>query len=388
MKKNIMFILPSLCGGGAEKTVANLSKKLIEDFNVYIIVFRDTKIKYSYEGKLVFLPQRKDDKIFSKVMFTINAISFLKKFKRDNKIDYAISFLTTADMLNVLSKSKNTKNYISIRNTDSLNNHNLLYLSTHISTHLCDHIISISKQVKEDLVNNFKVKEDKITTIYNPAQRVEFGNNMSIMYKGFFDNICIVNAGRLTYQKGQWHLIRAFSKVVSKFPNAKLMILGEGELREYLLKVIRNFGLENNVKLLGFVNNPYDYIKNADCFVFSSLYEGLGNSILEALTCGTPIISTDCVAGPREILSPRTDFRKKVKDRIDYSEYGILVPVPDGKQYINEKNLTLEENIIADAIIKICDDNKLRENYKEKSLKRSKDFYIDSIIKEWKRILN
>ena len=78
--------------------------------------------------------------------------------------------------------------------------------------------------------------------------------------------------------------------------------------------MICDLNLENNIKLVGFVNNPYDYMKKSDIFVFPSLYEGLGNSILEALACGLPIISSDCECGPREILSPKTDYHIKVID--------------------------------------------------------------------------
>ena len=128
MKKNIIFILPELYGGGAEKTVGNLSKKLIDKYNIDIILFRDTPIKYAYSGNLVYLPERKKNNIFAKIVFFLHAIKFLKKYKREHNIDYSISFLTAADIVNVFSKVKDTKNIISIRNTDSiLNNKNKLY---------------------------------------------------------------------------------------------------------------------------------------------------------------------------------------------------------------------------------------------------------------------
>lgn len=389
MKKNIIFILPELYGGGAEKTVGNLSKKLIEDYNIDIILFRDTPIKYAYSGNLIYLPKRKKNNFIAKLNFFIKSIIFLKKYKKEHKIDYSISFLTAADIINVFSKVKGTKNIISIRNTDSrLNNKNKLYkLCTYISTHKSDHIISISKQVKDDLIENFNVNEEKITTIYNPSLAIEFGNMKLKVNEKFWDNPVVINMGRLTYQKGQWHLIKAFSEVVKKNQNCKLLILGEGELKEKLEKLITILNLQDNVLLLGFVDNPYDYLRKANVFVFSSLYEGLGNSIIESLVCKVPVISTDCVAGPREILSPKSNFKEKVIDKIDYAEFGVLIPSFGKEEFNYNIKLTNEEKILAEAILKIVDDKNLRNKYIEKSKQRVNDFKIDTIASEWKKIL-
>lgn len=389
MKKNIIFILPELYGGGAEKTVGNLSKKLIEDYNIDIILFRDTPIKYAYSGNLIYLPKRKKNNFIAKLNFFIKSIIFLKKYKKEHKIDYSISFLTAADIVNVFSKVKRTKNIISIRNTDSrLNNKNKLYkLCTYISTHKSDHIISISKQVKDDLIENFNVNEEKITTIYNPSLAIEFGNMKLKVNEKFWDNPVVINMGRLTYQKGQWHLIKAFSEVVKKNKNCKLLILGEGELKEKLEKLITILNLQDNVLLLGFVDNPYDYLRKANVFVFSSLYEGLGNSIIESLVCKVPVISTDCVAGPREILSPKSNFKEKVIDKIDYAEFGVLIPSFGKEEFNYNIKLTNEEKILAEAILKIVDDKKLRNKYIEKSKQRVNDFKIETIASEWKKIL-
>ena len=389
MKKNIIFILPELYGGGAEKTVGNLSKKLIDKYNIDIILFRDTPIKYAYSGNLVYLPERKKNNIFAKIVFFLHAIKFLKKYKREHNIDYSISFLTAADIVNVFSKVKDTKNIISIRNTDSiLNNKNKLYkMCTCLSTKKSDHIVSISNQVKEDLINNFNIEESKITTIYNPSLAIKFGNMNLKLDEDFWYDPVVINMGRLTHQKGQWHLIKAFSEVVKKNKNCKLIILGEGELKEQLKKIISVFKLENNVFLLGFVDNPYDYLRKADLFVFSSLYEGLGNSIIESLVCGIPVISTDCIAGPREILSPKTDFRKKIKEEVDYAEFGILVPSFDEKEIDYNKNLTKEEKILSKAIEKVINNKELRERYAIQATKRAADFDSNVIADEWKKIL-
>lgn len=386
-KKNLMFIVPTLIGGGAEKTVANLSKYLVRYYNVYIVVFRDTDEKYSYAGDLISLSHSRNKSAVKKAIFTIKAIFKLKQIKAEKNIDYAVSFLTQADILNVLSKEEGTKTFVSIRNTDSLlMNSRLIKTATSISCKGCDHIVAISNQVKDDLINNFNVNADKITTIYNPALKIKFGKLKRRKHNTNLTSKSCINVARLTEQKGQWHLIRAFSEVVKKHADAKLFILGQGPLKELLQELIDDYRLNDNVFLMGFVDNPYYYMEKARCFVFSSLYEGLGNALLEAMTCGTPIISCDCISGPRELLAPNTDYNKKVKNKVDFAEYGILVPTFDGKQRSARQPLTKKELLMAQAIIEFFEQD-MYQHYSKMSRKRCKDFNIETVIKQWRSLL-
>lgn len=387
MKKKIMFIVPSLCGGGAEKTIANLSKYLIKDYDIDIVVFKDTDMKYDYSGNLIILSKNLRRNILYKFYFFVSSVLKLKQLKKNRKVDYAISFLTTADIINVLSKVKNTKTIISIRNTDSIYTNKIMNYMTKISCVKADKIISISEQVKTDLVNNYNVQPEKIKTIYNPSISVKFSKKNHTLDKGDFGDFTFINVGRLTYQKGQWHLIRSFSEVVKKYPNSKLIILGQGELKDYLQNLIDEYSLNSNVVLKGFVDNPYDYFNKSDCFVFSSLFEGLGNVLLEALNCEIPIISTDCISGPREILAPKTNFEQKVKDKSEYSEFGILVPVFDGNKYNYNDKLTEEEKILSNVMCSVINDKKILNDYKKKSKIRAKDFEINKIKNEWVNFL-
>jgi glycosyltransferase involved in cell wall biosynthesis len=120
--------------------------------------------------------------------------------------------------------------------------------------------------------------------------------------------------GRLDKQKDFPTLIRAFAQVKQQLP-ARLMILGEGQDRKLLSDLVQELGLEKDVALPGFVDNPFAYMKRSALFVLSSLYEGLPTVLIEAIAVGTPVVSTDCKSGPAEILE---------NDR-----YGKLVPVGD-----------------------------------------------------------
>jgi len=194
----------------------------------------------------------------------------------------------------------------------------------------------------------------------------------------------LFHMGRLVEQKGQWHLIRAFATVAGQDPAAQLIICGVGPEQDYLRELITQSGLENNVTLYGYDTNPYKYLAHADAFVFSSLYEGLGNSILEALACGTPVITTDCQCGPRELLYPDSDFTQTV-DGIVYAPYGILVPVVDGKRYTAADPLTPAEEKLAEAMLALKNDPQLRSHYVRQSKLRAADFDSNLIVEEWKK---
>jgi glycosyltransferase involved in cell wall biosynthesis len=164
----------------------------------------------------------------------------------------------------------------------------------------------------------------------------------------------ILSAGRLVKEKDYETLIRAFAMVRKKRP-ARLAILGEGAERNSLLELTERLGIKEDVALLGFKTNPYVYMARATVFVLSSTVEGLPNVIVEAMAVGTPIVSTDCKSGPREIL--------------DDGKYGILVPVGD-----------------ADALAKAIEKQLDEPTDKELLLKRSEDFSLEKVIDQFLEI--
>ena len=145
----------------------------------------------------------------------------------------------------------------------------------------------------------------------------------------------IVAAGRLASWKGFDDLIRAM-KVLEKRRQARLMILGDGALRDELQALINELGLSEAVRLLGYVENPLKYFFRADVFVLSSHVEGLPNVLIEAMMCGCTPVSTDCPTGPREVLQD--------------GRYGYLVPMADPIALASGIEMALDKPILASVL--------------------------------------
>lgn len=391
---NLMFIIPSLSGGGAERVTITLASELRKKHNVVIVTYHQVNAKYSIDEKLTVECLNISDgkNIIEKSINSIRRIKLLRKIKKKHKIDCAISMLFSPNFENIMSRC-GEKIIVSIRSKCSVNLRGFKGFINSFTCKNADLVVALSKNVMNDQISNYSTPRSKIITIYNPCDilgiqekcKEPINNEKFSEIREQFDKV-IITAGRLTEQKAQWHMIRAFKEVVNKYPSVALVILGEGYLQEYLQKLIYELDLENNVFLIGFHSNPYPYLSQSDVFAFTSLFEGFGNILLEAMACGLPIVSCDCDAGPRELLAPKTDTFAFAKD-VEYAEYGILTEVMDGKKYSAVEELTSQELKFSQGILKIINDPEVLEHYKEQSKKRIQSFSVDNIIEEWLEII-
>lgn len=392
MEKRIMIITRLLTSGGAERTAANLATEMAKTHKVWLVVFDGNGATYSCRAPIIDLKTPMQKGIIHKAEWYIRTWKRILNLKKELKITHSISFLNEPDLINVLTAFRG-KAIVSVRNKrSSLNKNWVSKIKDQWVFKKADRIISLSIGVKDDLVNFYKIKPDKIDVIYNPCDRERITTNANELTEVDFEKILsghdVITAGRLTKQKGQWHLIRAFSRIVNEVTDAKLFILGQGKLDEYLEELINGLHLEEHVYILGYKENPYVYLTKCSLFVFSSMYEGFGNILLEAMACGLPIISTDCLVGPRELLAPGTSYNERTVDNIVYAKNGVLVPVCDGKEYAATEPLSKEEEIMANAIIEMLKNENLRKQYELRSQIRIKDFSDDSITKQWNDLLD
>ncbi|TFF90183.1 MAG: glycosyltransferase [Promethearchaeota archaeon] len=371
-KKNrkLLFIIPSLeIGGGAERRVALLSKYLFEKYKINTLTFYDVTPKYNYRGRYYSLNLKRGS--FKRILIPFKLFQYITKIKPD----LIISFIDyTNFILIALKKIFRFKipliSYVSgnpkMAFQNQLKYHNLLIRFIYPSKAV-NRIITVSEDIKKDLIREYGIKKDKIKTIYNAidVNRISKLSKNEIMNNNdvFRDQnlIKFITMGRLNHLKRHEYLIKAFIRVKRKVPNSKLIIIGNGPLELNLKNIVYIREMNDSIIFLGLVKNPFKYLASSDIFILTSLYEGFPNAILEAMMCGLPVISTNCETGPQEIL-------KKGK-------YGILVDVNNMNELIKK-------------MIEISKNKAQRLKYAYKAKQRARDFDIKTIIKQWEKIID
>ncbi len=395
--KKILFCITSLNGGGAERALANITLAMPEDVIIDILVNCENKENdYVHRGTVISCVKISKKKIrvpFPLKVF-IGRYYKLRELKKIGKYDACISFMDESNIANILTGNKYCKVLISERTTLSQvrgkeYDYKIKPLAKRIYKN-ADKIIAVSQGVANDLNSNFNVPIDKLEVIYNgfninsiliqSLQSPEIVFEKNLFY--------FLNTGRVDEAKGQWHLIRAFAAVEKRHPEVGLIICGQGPYLEMLQEMTKEYHLQGKILFLGFVKNPYAISKKSDVFVFPSMYEGMPNALIENMICGLPVIATDFCSSAREILAPDADYMCQVTDKIEMAEYGIIVPVCSGKKKHANEALENEERLLAEAMLKMVEDDDLRLHYKKQSEIRAQDFSIDKKILEWLEIIN
>lgn len=194
-----------------------------------------------------------------------------------------------------------------------------------------DAVVGISHAISGDIAR--VTGRTDVVTIHNPIdiETVQEKALEPVEHPWFDDNIpVIIGVGRLVLAKDFPTLIKAFAEVRRK-REARLVILGEGLERPALEQLVKDLNLETSVWLPGFMSNPFRYVARSSVFVLSSRWEGFGNVLVEAMACGTAVVSTECPGGPSEILED--------------GKWGRLVPVGDHEALAKAMLDTLNDEV-------------------------------------------
>jgi len=357
-KKSIAIYLTSMTMGGAERVARNLCKGLVDhDYEVDLILVEAT-------GELL------DDVPGAVSVIDLNAgrvlrsLRPLREYLLSQEPDVLYSMMTEPNVVAVLAHR--------LAMTDSrlvISEHNMLsYSSESVKDQLtragawalyplADDIVAVSKGVRDDLVANTRLDSADISIIYNPVDVESICKQaaQTVDHEWLInDSLDVVLAGgRHEPQKGFDTLLNAFSRINNE--DARLILFGTGPETESLQAQAETLGIDDCVSFLGFIENPFAYMASADVFVLSSRYEGFGLVLIEALSCGCSVISTNCESGPAEIL--------------DNGEFGVLVPVDD---------VTALAHSINDSLSQQENSSTLHD--------RAKDFNIDSAIDEYEKM--
>jgi len=383
MDKPVVSILSNtLDGGGTERVISNLLNELGSMYDLILVLLKN-RIEYKIpEGVKVRLisKSKKIDGALKNFASLPMLASRYKKICTEEKVNVSISFLTRPNYINVLAKSYGSKmeTIISERCYPSIayaSNKWRFKLYKKLIPNLynkSDYITANSNAIAWDLKNNFGVDKE-VQTIYNPLN-IEKINALLAESHTVSKNkeFTFISVGSLSKPKNHLLLLEAFSAFKSK--DVKLWIVGKGPLLRVLQDRITELGLEESVELLGFQMNPYKYLANADCFVLSSETEGFPNVLVEAMGVGLPVISTDCLSGPREILAPKSNFLDVLTEKFVLEEFGILTPSKNAKMLTQAMQLVLE-------------DDELRKIYRVKSKNRAQDFNLEATVLKFKSLI-
>ena len=350
----IMFNAYNLGKGGAERVISILSNSFIKKNIVEIIINDKSKTEYEIDSEVKIF-ELDTKKIKNKLLRNIYREKETEKILNNEKPDIIISFLP-APSFRVLIANRKLKIpvIVSDRNNPKKEYSPLIKkILMKILYKKADAFVFQTKEQSEYFCRDIQ-KKSKI--IYNPLKE-EFIENSQRKNP----QKTIVAVGRLVPQKNHKILIKAFDEVVKKHDDYNLKIFGKGKLEKRLKKYIKRLGLEDKVLLCGVKDDIKPELEKAEIFVLSSNFEGLPNSLIEAMAIGLPAIATDCpCGGPREII----------KD----GKNGLLVPV---------KNSTK----MAEAINRLIEDKQLRSEISFEATKIKNELNPNKITNEWQEYM-
>ena len=381
--KTVTLFINSLTSGGAERVLSVIINELVQqNIEVNLVcIERDNAYLLPKEVKVTYLSNlTKHDSSLKKLVYLPYLAYKLKTYIKKNQTTLIQSHIYRANFTNILAKIFGAKHQVQVVEVTSINNLKDGSFSKKINFALikllykhADLVIFKAQRMKEEFLKNIpKIK--KYTVINNPydiKKIISLSEELVEDFEFSKDKQYIVSVGRLSSEKRFITLIEVLKKLDA---NIELLLIGEGEELETLKEYASSNKLEKRVHFLGRKENPFKYIKHANLFVLASEGEGFPNVIVEAMICNTPVISTDCISGPREILAPNTDINFQLVKDIELAENGILYPIDDKKSLIKAINTLLY-------------DEKKQIIYQQNALKKSKEYALEKIIEQYKDVL-
>jgi len=321
----IAMLLSSLEVGGTQRVMLNLMDGFVKKgIAVDAVVVK---------AKGLFLEKLPDqvNLVDLSAKRALSSIPALIKYLRSYRPDAVFSGLTHINTVAIISRLlSNTSPRLVVSERSNLTQkrqHAVRFWDKHadffinILYPLADAVVTVSRDAATDIIKTTNLDPKKVVMIYNPVP-VDAIRKLSLLkISPQFENIStplILAVGRLSPAKDYPTLIKAFT-ILRERVKALLMIIGEGEERSSIEKLIMSSPYSEDIRLLGEVENPYPYMARSNVFVLSSAWEGFVNVLVEALACGATVVASDCPSSPKEIL--------------DNGKFGRLVPVGDAPAF-------------------------------------------------------
>jgi glycosyltransferase involved in cell wall biosynthesis len=406
IKKKLLMVIPNLGLGGAQRAFHDHGVALREYYDVTEAVFDlDLENLYPSGNTIESLEIAGGGGIATKLHNFVRRVAQLRHLKQRLGTDVCISHLEGADYVNLLSKGRE-KVVLLIQGSktydDNINGATGFLRKKILMPWLykrADHIVTVSRDIIPEMVRDFGIDPKKLTAINNSFDVEQVWTRAqeplpAAMQAVYAAAPVLVTSGRLAVQKNQLPLLDIFAAVLKK-QSAKLVFIGDGELRTELVAHAQQLGLRvyeawNNDELtpaydvyfVGLQRNPFQYIRPATLFVFPSAWEGFPLALGEAMTCGATVLSTDCPTGPREMLAPDAPTPVMPLRTAEWTEYGVLLPmltaaetwVTDQQAWVS----TIEQLLVNDAA---------RQTLGANARHRANDFTHASTFARWHQLL-
>jgi len=360
--RRIDLFLPSLIGGGAERVFVHLANEFtVRNYRVRVLLA-------SAHGPYLDELNPSVKIVDFRTSGVMRALPKLVRYLRREDPDVLLSGLDHANIVAIIASvlaRRGTRSVISsrsipsiwYRHSGSLRSWVLLQLMR-LTYRFADAIIVNSIAGASDLERLLRLPSTRMSVILNPVDIEEIEQLSQANVPGAWchsdEPPLILGVGRLDALKDFQTLIRAFA-LVRPQRACRLVILGEGPQRYDLEYLVKELGIQEDVCLPGFVANPFPSMRSADVLVSSSLSEGCPNVVMQALACGTPVVSTDCVGGSAEVL--------------EGGKWGALIPVGDA-------------DAMADAIVRTLDATDTSDGRL-----RARDFSPEIIVRQYLQVL-
>ncbi len=354
-KNKILLSIPALRGGGAERVMSIIANKLAKSgWDVQLLTYANPAEKPFYKldenislVQLDCLDQHKIKRIMSLVKRFLGLRKQIKKFHPD----VILSFLDTNNILTLLSSvGLKIPVIVSERTNPKISPiSNFKKIIRDWAYKKADCLVVQNKGIQKIFFAEIGVKADVIP---NPI-----AIHPEVKWKGHQKEF--ITLGRLEEAKGYTYLIEAFSKIKDQHPDWVLKIFGNGKDKDKFKNQIRSLNMENRIFINPSISKPAEEISKSKIFVFSSLFEGMPNALMEAMAIGMPVISTDCDFGP--------------SDLIKNNKNGLLVPIKNSEK-------------LAEAMSRLAKDSNLQNSLGNAAADSMKKYEINKVVLLWENV--
>ena len=363
----VLVLHGHLSMGGEERVLLSVLKNLVElNYDVDLLItwnhgennLFENEIPEKVNYKFLFDNYNGKNKLIKEIYRIRAKATYLKKVEKiikENKYDVIIDYSSNLLKYNNFDIKVPVFAWIHFSltfgehlNTDKIEKYKKQYKKY-------DKVLAICDTMRDEFVEILGMDKNKVELVYNPIDLEAIrkkAENIDKNHENYLKQDYFLQVSRLTEQKQPEHLVDIYYKLKQRGIKEKLYFIGNGEKVELIKQKIKEYKLEDDVILLGQIENPYPFFKNAKLFVHTGKYEGLPTVLLESLAFGTPVVAYDCPTGPKDILGKN-------------SEYGELIP-------LNDKDTFVEK------VYELMNKNEKYENYRKLSLVRANDFSMES----------